>query len=220
MMWDLTSIPCKHAISAIYKLRHFLEDYVHVYYRKKTYMEVYKHLVYPVPSHCDWVQTGYDPILPSLIRKQPKRPKKLRKMDADEPRNPFKATRKNIPVSCGKCLKQGHNISSYKNAPHPKSKRFKSTQANSSNAHATNVEGPFATTVAGSGRDTTQKGREKDAIGGARLELELEEEQLLGIEQELEEVQLLGLELEDQQLLGIELELEVVQLPGMELEEQ
>ncbi|XP_062014543.1 uncharacterized protein LOC133731104 [Rosa rugosa] len=45
--WDLSGIPCKHAISAIYLKRHDPDDYVVACYLKKTYMSIYNNLIQP-----------------------------------------------------------------------------------------------------------------------------------------------------------------------------
>jgi hypothetical protein len=37
--WDLTGIPCKHAVSAIYKAQDFPEDYVSDFFKKPMYKE-------------------------------------------------------------------------------------------------------------------------------------------------------------------------------------
>ncbi|CAL5375968.1 unnamed protein product [Camellia sinensis] len=62
---------------------------------------------------------------PPEAKKLVGRPKKLRNRQADEPRNPHKASRKNINVTCAKCLQKGHNQRSCKKKLHPKSKMVK-----------------------------------------------------------------------------------------------
>jgi hypothetical protein len=48
--WDLTCIPCKHAIAAIHKAKGFPEDYVSDFFKKPMYKKAYKNLIYPVPG--------------------------------------------------------------------------------------------------------------------------------------------------------------------------
>ncbi|KAL0000805.1 hypothetical protein SO802_014586 [Lithocarpus litseifolius] len=91
--WDLNGISCKHVITAIYTNIETPETYTQPCYHKETYMEIYKELA-PVAPH---------------IYKPPGRPPKQRKKAADKPRSPYKASRMNRPVRCGKCKKEGHN---------------------------------------------------------------------------------------------------------------
>ncbi|XP_050263959.1 uncharacterized protein LOC126708197 [Quercus robur] len=107
--WDLNGIPCKHAITAIYTNIETPEDYTHPCYFKETYMEIYKEVLPPMPGQSEWAETGQPAPLAPHIYKPPGRPPKQRKRASDEPRNPYKASRQNRPVKCGKCKKEGHN---------------------------------------------------------------------------------------------------------------
>ena len=49
-MWDLSGIPYKHAISAIYANKEKPESYVHAYYSTETYLAIYKHVIMPILS--------------------------------------------------------------------------------------------------------------------------------------------------------------------------
>ena len=80
-MWDLTGIPCKHAVSAIYVNRETPEAYVHPYYSKETYLRTYAFMIHLVPGQHDWVETNFDKLLPPNVRKPPGRPKKLRRRE-------------------------------------------------------------------------------------------------------------------------------------------
>ena len=72
-------------------------------------MEIYKEVLPPMPSQLEWVETGQPAPLAPHIYKPSGRPPKQRKRASDEPRNPYKASRLNKPVRCGKCKKEGHN---------------------------------------------------------------------------------------------------------------
>ncbi|XP_024178615.2 uncharacterized protein LOC112184589 [Rosa chinensis] len=45
--WDLTGIPCKYVVAAIYGRRENSDDYVASCYLKKTYLSIYNHLIQP-----------------------------------------------------------------------------------------------------------------------------------------------------------------------------
>ncbi|KAK9997845.1 hypothetical protein SO802_017448 [Lithocarpus litseifolius] len=107
--WDLTGIPCKHGVAAIFVNREMPEDYTHPCYYKDAYVETYKTPIPPMPGQSEWVSSGQPKPVAPIIYKPPCRPPMKRKRDADEPRNPYKVSRANKPVRCGRCQQEGHN---------------------------------------------------------------------------------------------------------------
>ena len=65
----------------------------------------------PIPEEHEW-------ILPAVCPSYHKKAKKLRKRVVDEPRNPYKVSRANMVVRCGKCNQIGHNTRSWKTESH------------------------------------------------------------------------------------------------------
>ena len=65
-------------------------------------MEIYKEVLPPMPSQSEWAETGQLAPLAPNIYEPPSRPPKQRKRASDEPKNPYKASRLNKPVRCGK----------------------------------------------------------------------------------------------------------------------
>ncbi|WCJ20294.1 hypothetical protein M5689_002536 [Euphorbia peplus] len=108
-MWDISGIPCIHAVSAIFKNGEKPEAYVNKYFMKSTYLAVHQHVFNPVPSHEEWEKTEYPDIHPWVVTKPPGRPKKRRIRQPDEPRNPYRVPRAGGFIRCGKCHQQGHN---------------------------------------------------------------------------------------------------------------
>ncbi|KAL0313187.1 UNVERIFIED_CONTAM: hypothetical protein Sradi_5718000 [Sesamum radiatum] len=47
--WNLTGIPCKHALSTILSKIHDPKDYVHQNYKVETFLRVYGPAIQPVP---------------------------------------------------------------------------------------------------------------------------------------------------------------------------
>ncbi|KAL7175189.1 hypothetical protein ACSBR2_028902 [Camellia fascicularis] len=92
-MWDLSGIPCKHAVSSIFVQREKPEDYMHPYYSKQHYLVAYNSMMHPVPGQHEWVETEMPAVAPPLYRKQPGRPPKMRKKGIDEPINPVRVSR-------------------------------------------------------------------------------------------------------------------------------
>ncbi|XP_074288999.1 uncharacterized protein LOC141614141 [Silene latifolia] len=52
--WDLTGIPCGHAISAIFDIYGKAEEYVHDCYKNETYLRIYSASISPCTSERHW----------------------------------------------------------------------------------------------------------------------------------------------------------------------
>jgi hypothetical protein len=107
--WDLTGIPCPHAICAIYHSRQNPEDVVDDYYHNSTYMQSYQFSLQPVRGEKMWPNTGMSEVLPPIVRRMPGRPKKLRRREKDEPKKGKKLSRKGTKMTCQTCGQVGHN---------------------------------------------------------------------------------------------------------------
>uniref|UniRef100_A0A2N9J2Q8 Uncharacterized protein n=1 Tax=Fagus sylvatica TaxID=28930 RepID=A0A2N9J2Q8_FAGSY len=101
--------PCKHGVAAIYKNLEHPEDYLHDCYLKEAYLDVYSEIIHPMPGQDQWIKSGHLPPQPPHVLRPPGRPKKLRRRNPDELRNPHKVSRMNRQIKCGKCNKLGHN---------------------------------------------------------------------------------------------------------------
>lgn len=106
--WQLTGIPCKHAISAIYQEKQLPEQYVHEYYKKEAYLRTYSHMVYPVPKEHGWTRTDSPDINPPRFRKQAGRPKKSRRRSAGEEPTRASARARMNTVTCSNCKLHNH----------------------------------------------------------------------------------------------------------------
>jgi hypothetical protein len=85
---DVIGIPCSHVILAIRHQGGDLFEYLSEYYSKEKYLKVYDNIVYPVPSKDQWLRSNQPKIESPKSRSTPGRPKKLRRRDVDELRNP------------------------------------------------------------------------------------------------------------------------------------
>lgn len=84
--WDLTGLPFKHVVCAIYKAKGHPEDYDADFFKKPMYIETHNETVYPVPGKHDWVKTEYEDINPPVFLVHPGRKKKNRRKSKDEAR--------------------------------------------------------------------------------------------------------------------------------------
>ena len=123
--WDLTGIPCVHAICCIVKIRADVLDFVHPYYHKETFLKVYEGNVNPMPGEDQWEKTNNPPLEPPSLVVQPGRPKKLRRKETGEGSgakkvDPNKQTRvRHGKNKCGNCHEIGHTRKSCKNPTKP-----------------------------------------------------------------------------------------------------
>jgi hypothetical protein len=107
--WDVTGIPCAHAISSILYDGRNPVDFLSEYYSKETYLRAYQPIIYPVPSEEQWPRSNQPRIEPPKSRAAPGRPKKVRQRGIEEPKNPNTMRRGGNQNKCGHCMKYGHN---------------------------------------------------------------------------------------------------------------
>ena len=82
--WDLTGVPCCHAISCIFYKKDPVEPYVNECLKMQTYAACYEPMVVPMNGLDMWEDTGFELVGPPRKQRPPGRPKKHRKRDADE----------------------------------------------------------------------------------------------------------------------------------------
>ncbi|KAL4573287.1 hypothetical protein LXL04_020087 [Taraxacum kok-saghyz] len=99
--WDITGIPCKHAIAAMYdKMQNGSdcgdpEDWVHKCYWLSTWNAMYQYTIDPINGKNMWPRSSCPTtLLPPKHHKQVGRPKKKRKRAVDEPRQSTSLSRK------------------------------------------------------------------------------------------------------------------------------
>ncbi|XP_070663243.1 uncharacterized protein [Malus domestica] len=176
--FDLTGLPCSHAIVAINYKRDKPEDYVDVCYSKVMYLEIYGHLIQPMNVMSMWEVTENPPIQPPLYTRQPGRPKNKRNKEAVEKEkedNPTQNEATNISgdipqpqqlsrkgqrtVKCGICKKEGHNTRT-----HHRHLPTRQEASSSSHGASSNLGGvprkrgrkPKASSTAGGGNSEVQ----------------------------------------------------------------
>ncbi|KAL0390833.1 UNVERIFIED_CONTAM: hypothetical protein Scaly_0440400 [Sesamum calycinum] len=119
--WQLTGIPCAHAISGMYFMGYKPEDYVHEYYHKSNFLRVYNHLMMPLLGPEEWPHSDRPTLLPPISERMPGRPKKQdRRKTLDEMKNKKdevtncgekrgKLGRQGLVMTCKTCHVAGHN---------------------------------------------------------------------------------------------------------------
>ena len=131
--WDLTGIPCKHSISAMWHARIDPISEISSYYHKDTYLSTYETKFQPIRGEAFWGIATYEPMLPPPEVVLPGRPTVKRKRSAgessrrvkavlypsrseqaDESINVERLSRAGRPLKCTHCKKGGHNRSTCK----------------------------------------------------------------------------------------------------------
>ncbi|XP_074284446.1 uncharacterized protein LOC141609169 [Silene latifolia] len=107
--WDVTGVPCYHAVAAIFDQHLVAEDFVHEMYRKDTYLRAYNYSIGPCPGERHWPKVDA-PLIPPPIKVGPGRPRKKRRRDPHEdPKRSGKLTKHGIEMTCSICKSKEHN---------------------------------------------------------------------------------------------------------------
>ncbi|XP_050238794.1 uncharacterized protein LOC126680332 [Mercurialis annua] len=110
--FDLTGIPCPHAVCAI----EYLDkpnitpyNYIDQWFTKETYLKAYMYMMQPMNGRKFWNKSPYDPPQPPPYKKMPGRPAKNRRKEEGERSSGFKLSRKGRVMTCQVCFGKGHN---------------------------------------------------------------------------------------------------------------
>ncbi|KAK8918817.1 hypothetical protein KSP39_PZI021402 [Platanthera zijinensis] len=110
--WDLSGIPCVHAIACIFFKREKAEDYVDYWYKKTTFLKAYDYMLNPIKGQGEWPQCNLNLMVPWKVKpKLPGRPSKhARRQEEDELSNmKYGINRRGTKYACSKCGVVGHN---------------------------------------------------------------------------------------------------------------
>ncbi|XP_057791287.1 uncharacterized protein LOC131008423 [Salvia miltiorrhiza] len=105
--WDLTEIPCKHAIAAIRYMERDPTDFISSYYTVETYLSSYEFGIKPIVGMKMWPEVEGGVVKPPPKAKMPGRPKKKRVRVPHE--KDGRMSKHGVVISCSNCKQQGHN---------------------------------------------------------------------------------------------------------------
>ncbi|XP_022847652.1 uncharacterized protein LOC111370196 [Olea europaea var. sylvestris] len=112
--WQLTAIPCPHAISGMLSRDIGIYEYIDPWYSKETYLKCYFPVIHSMSGPELWPELGKHPLNQPQKRKHAGRPKKLRKRSQVEPLASIKMGRTGMKMTCERCERSGHNKRSCK----------------------------------------------------------------------------------------------------------
>ncbi|GKC09059.1 hypothetical protein Tco_1000669 [Tanacetum coccineum] len=116
--WELSGIPCVHAMTAYYHMKMELELGVIKFLLKQSWYNAYQYSIRPVPGSKLWKTYDNPSPYPPIERKRLGRPRKQRIIHLTEDDN--HVTRLGRVMHCHTCWEVGHNKKGCQNQPRPK----------------------------------------------------------------------------------------------------
>lgn len=108
--WELSGLPCAHAISSIYTCGLKLDDFIADCYSINTYNQIYDHVLQPVEGKESWpVSDNPRPHRPVRVNNKPGRKKTERTREEQEKPKSSKISRKGVKMRCSVCGSTQHN---------------------------------------------------------------------------------------------------------------
>ncbi|GLT90803.1 hypothetical protein SLE2022_087200 [Rubroshorea leprosula] len=113
--WQLSGVPCPHALACIRYKRWSVDDYISDFYKKEKFLAAYAY-----PLQCirkgtkAWKAVGEEELLPPPVKSMPGRPRKKRRRHKGEPQKIRrgklrKLTGRGRKMTCKVCGSEGHN---------------------------------------------------------------------------------------------------------------
>ncbi|KAL3514047.1 hypothetical protein ACH5RR_026764 [Cinchona calisaya] len=113
-LWDVSGIPCCHAITAIHRTGGDSQKGVDICYNKDLFFKIYENVLQPISWPSLQPDSSMLELDPPIVLVQPGRPRKARMRDITEGKNHGKKLRRRIVIHCSNCGVAGHNAASCK----------------------------------------------------------------------------------------------------------
>ena len=113
--WDLTGIPCNHAIAALRHERIPAESVVPACYSVDSFNKAYEFNIWPCRDQREWEHVNGPQVGPPVYEKKVGRPKKSRRKQPYEVqgKNGPKMTKNGVVMHCRYCQSDQHNQATY-----------------------------------------------------------------------------------------------------------
>ena len=119
-LWQLTGVPCVHAVAAYLTQKMEPDVGVSSWYSQSKWFDTYQFSIKPVSGSKFWKPTNNTPPVPPIVKRMPGRPRKVRIKHPTETLNENKVSRVGRVITCTKCWQTGHNRVSCSNTPREK----------------------------------------------------------------------------------------------------
>lgn len=107
--WELSGLPCSHAISAIYTISGQIDYYIAPCYKISKYNKIYDHVMQLVEGKESWPVADMPKPHPPPHRVMPGRKKTKRRREEGEKPQGTKLSKKGIKIACSMCGNFAHN---------------------------------------------------------------------------------------------------------------
>lgn len=109
--WQLTGIPCQHAITCLRHERIQSESVVHECYSIQSFHRAYERNILPCKDMSTWEKVNGTPVLPPVYEKKVGRPPKSRRKQPHEIQGKHGPTmsKHGVIIRCGYCRGENHN---------------------------------------------------------------------------------------------------------------
>lgn len=109
--WQLSGLPCPHAISCIYYRTNKLDEYIAPCYYVDDFRSTHVHCLQPVEGMSAWPEDDREALNAPGYIKMPGRPRTKRRREMHEPPKPTKMSKYGTVIRCTSCKQIGHNKS-------------------------------------------------------------------------------------------------------------
>ena len=127
-VWELSGIPCAHALAVMREEQINHIQFVHKCYSTEMLRITYSHTLKPLNGSNLWVPYQDNPILPAKFKERKRGILKFkRRLEEGETRScgPYGSlSRSGHNVRCSKCGRQGHNKKTYTQRVYPHTTNF------------------------------------------------------------------------------------------------
>ena len=127
-LWEVSGIPCCHAIAAILLRNEDPREYLNVCYSKGLFLKLYQNVLQPISGEDHWPPSTMPELEPPVSVTQPGRPRKARRRDTTEGKNHGRRLRRRIIIHCRKCGEAGHNAATCKQPTNEQGQQDTSTE--------------------------------------------------------------------------------------------
>ncbi|KAM3397122.1 hypothetical protein P3S68_000634 [Capsicum galapagoense] len=104
--WQISGVPCKHALCCITHIRDDPSRFVHPLLTKDFYVKTYSKKINPIPDESKWPTVHHPVVRPrqETEKKRGRKPKNRKREGDEQPKN-----KRSVHCTCRTCHQTGHN---------------------------------------------------------------------------------------------------------------